>query len=211
MSTVPIPSKRYTLEEYYEREPLAEARHEFHDGEILAMSGGSMEHSQIAINLGREISQRLKGSPCQVFESNLRSRIESSNRAVYPDLAIVCGPVELDTRDKSRGTIMNPRIVFEILSPSTERYDRTEKRDHYLTIPTLEAHVLIEQDRPRIEMLTRTSEGQWEVSVASGIDAVMKLSALGLEIPLREIYDRVVFPPRGPAIPPIENPFGDPA
>jgi Uma2 family endonuclease len=210
MSTVPIPSRRYTLEEYYDREPLAEVRHEFHDGEILAMSGGSMEHSQIAINLGSELRTRLKGKPCQAFESNLRSRIEASNRNVYPDLAIVCGPVELDTRDKSRGTIMNPRVVFEILSPSTERYDRTEKRDHYLLVPTLEAHVLIEQDRPRVEVLSRAGDGRWEVNFANGLDAVLKLGTLDLEIPLREIYDRVTFPPRGPAIPPREDPFADP-
>lgn len=194
MSTLSSP-RRYTLEDYYELETRSEVRHEFHDGELLAMSGGSLEHSQIALNLGAELRGRLKGKPCQAFESNLRTRIEQSRRNFYPDLVIVCGPVEMDTRDKSRGTIMNPRVVFEIISPSTERYDRTEKRDHYLKVPSLEVYVLIEQDRPRVEVTTRTSDGRLELSFAIGMEDTLRLPTLKIEVPLREIYDRVTFPP----------------
>jgi len=201
MSAIPVTNQRYTVKEYYDLEMAAEVRHEFHDGDILAMAGGSMSHSQICINLGREISLRLKGSPCQVFDSNLRSRIEASNRNVYPDLSIVCGPVERDPRDKSNGTITNPRVVIEVISPSTERYDRTEKRDHYLKLPSLEAHVLIDQDRLRVEILSRTSDGRWELDFATGIDGALKLAMLKIEIPLREVYDRVEFPPAAPPIP----------
>jgi len=200
MSAIPILRRRFTVDEYYKLEDLAEVRHEYHDGEILAMAGGSMSHSQICMNLCRELSGRLKGSPCQAFESNLRSRIEESNRNVYPDLSVVCGPVELDTRDKSRGTILNPRVVIEVISPSTERYDRTEKRDHYLKVATLEVHVLVDQDRPRVEVLSRTPGGQWELSFATGLDASLKIPALKIDIPLREVYDRVEFPPTAPPI-----------
>ena len=116
MTAMPVAKRTYSLAEYYQLEAAAESRHEYHDGEILAMSGGSISHSQICVNLAREVSLRLKGSPCQAFESNLRSRIEASNRNVYPDLAVVCGPVERDTRDPSNGTIMNPRVVIEVIS-----------------------------------------------------------------------------------------------
>lgn len=201
MSAASLPRQRYSVVDYYRMEDAAEVRHEFHDGEILAMSGGSIAHSQICINLGSELRQRLKGSPCQAFESNLRSRIESSNRVVYPDLTIVCGPVERDLRDKANGTIMNPRVVIEVISPSTERYDRTEKRDHYLTLPSLEAHVLVDQDRPRVEVLSRTPDGRWELNFATGLESVLSLPMVRIEIPLREIYDRVEFPPPAAPIP----------
>jgi Uma2 family endonuclease len=161
-----------------------------------------MSHSQICVNTVSELRQRLKGTPCQAFESNLRSRIEASNRNVYPDLSVVCGPVQLDPRDASKGTILNPTVVIEIISPSTERYDRTEKRDHYLKIPTLQTHVLIEQDRPRAEVLNRTADGRWEVSFAIGLDETLFLPSLDLRIPMRDIYDRVEFPtPQPPIVP----------
>jgi Uma2 family endonuclease len=200
MSAIPIQHPFHSVEEYYRLEDLAEVRSEYHDGQILAMAGGSMSHSQICINLGRELSTRLKGKPCQAFDANLRTRIESSNRNVYPDLSIVCGPVERDPRDPSNGTITNPRVVIEVISPSTERYDRTEKRDHYLKIPSLQAHVLVDQDRPRVEVLTRTQDGRWELRFATGLEVTMKLDAIGVEIPLKEIYDRVEFPPPQPPI-----------
>jgi len=200
MSAVPLLKNYHSVAEYYTAEADSDVRNEFHNGEILSMAGGSMSHSQICINIAREFSTRLKGSPCQAFESNFRLRIEASNRNVYPDLTIVCGPPQLDPRDKSNGTVTNPRVIIEVISPSTERYDRTEKRDHYLRLPSLEAHVLIEQDRPRVEVLSRTHDGRWEVDFATGLDAVLKLSMLKIEIPLREVYDRVEFPPPEPPI-----------
>ena len=172
-----------------------ETRHEYHDGEILAMAGGSLSHSQICVNLAREMSLRLKGKPCQGFDSNLRVRIDASNRVVYPDLSVVCGTVERDPRDASNGTITNPRVVIEVTSPSTERYDRTEKRDHYLKLPSLQAYVLVDQDRPRVEVFMRNSDSRWELDFATGLEATLKIAAIGVEIPLREIYDRVEFPP----------------
>jgi len=200
MSAIPVQLKRVTLHDFYAREDLATVRSEFHVGEVLSMAGGSSRHSQISINLTGELRSRLKGSPCQAFDANLRTRIEASDRVVYPDLTVVCGPVEYDTRDKSRGTITNPSVVFEIISPSTERYDRTEKRDHYLLIPSLQVHVLVEQDRPRVEVITRLPDGRLELSFAVGLEGVLKLNTLGIEIPLVEIYDRVEFPPAEPSI-----------
>lgn len=200
MSAIAKQQQRYSLQEYYTLEDAADTRHEFHDGEILAMAGGSMSHSQICFNLAGELRTRLKGKPCQGFESNLRTRIDASNRNVYPDISIVCGPVERDQRDPSMGTITNPSVVIEVISPSTERYDRTEKRDHYLKLPSLKAHVLVDQDRPRVEVLSRTEDGRWELSFATGLDASLKIDALGVEIPLREVYDRVEFPPPQPPI-----------
>ncbi|HEX8339920.1 MAG TPA: Uma2 family endonuclease [Tepidisphaeraceae bacterium] len=203
---MPTHQRRYTVEEYYEMEDadLSGVRHEFRDGEIVAMPGGTVEHSQICVNLIASISTQLRGTPCQVFESNLRSRIEPSRRNVYPDLTIVCGPVQRDPRDKSKGTILNPRVVIEVLSPSTEKYDRTEKRDHYLKVPTLEMHVLVEQDQPRVESVTRTPDGRWELDYASGLDGVLRLPVLKIEVSLRDVYDRVEFPP-SPPLPAAES------
>ncbi len=200
MSEILVPDHRLTLNDYYSRESMASVRHEFHNGEILAMAGGSVKHSQICVNLNREVSLRLKGKSCQAFDSNLRTRIEASNRIVYPDLSIVCGHVEYDPRDPAKGTITNPRVVIEVISPSTERYDRTEKRDHYLKIPSLEAHVLIDQDRPRVEVLSRTADGRWELNYATGLDNVLKIDVVQIEIPLSEVYDRVEFPPPEPPL-----------
>lgn len=195
MSAVPAARVMHSLRDYLARETREEVRHEYHDGEILAMAGGSMSHSQICLNLGSELRTRLKGKSCQAFDSNLRVRIETTNRVVYPDLSVVCGTVERDPRDASNGTILNPRVVIEVISPTTERYDRTEKRDHYLKLPSLQAYVLVDQDRPRVEVFTRNPEGRWELDFATGLDASLKIEAIGVEIPLREIYDRVEFPP----------------
>ena len=207
MTALPTPKRRYTVEEYYELEAGSDEKHEFHDGEIVplsdeaaAMAGGSIPHSQICMNLAIEIGYRLKGTPCQVFDSNVRARIEAASRNVYPDLTIVCGPIESDARDHSNGTTLNPRIIIEVLSPSTERYDRTVKRDNYLKVPTLEMHVLVEQDRPRVESVTRTPDGRWELDYASGLDGVLRLPVLKIEVPLREVYDRVEFSQPAPPI-----------
>ena len=181
------------IETYYAREDIAETRYEFHDGDILAMPYTSLPHSQVCVALCATVSTGLRGTRYETF-TNLRTFIRASNRVVYPDCLIVHGKPEPDPRDKANGTIVNPRVVFEILSPGTERYDRTEKRDHYLTIPTLDAHVLIDQDRPRAEVQLRTPEGRWELIFVTGLDTTLTPPLPGLELPLRGLYDRVEFP-----------------
>ncbi|MFT3786050.1 MAG: Uma2 family endonuclease [Tepidisphaeraceae bacterium] len=200
MTELPVSKpERVSIEEYYAREANSDAKHEFHDGEVIAMAGGTVSSSQICVNLTRRLAERLDGKPCQPLESNVRVHIQARNRDVYPDAMVVCGPVEYHAKDKSRGTILNPRVVFEVLSPSTEIYDRTRKREYYFSVPSMDTYVLLEQDRPVVDVLTRQPDGQWVITFFHGLEAVVKLTTLGIELPMRQLYDRVEFPPEPPS------------
>src|SRR5215203_5528676 len=139
---IPQPIHRHTIAEYLRAEETAVEKHEFHDGEILAMSGGSPAHSLIATNAGREIGNRLKGKPCRVYNSDLRVAVAASARFVYPDLTIVCGGLEFHPDDAKRHTVTNPRVLIEVLSPTTEAYDRGDKFAQYREIPSFQEYVL---------------------------------------------------------------------
>lgn len=200
--TMPQPqTRRYTVAEYVRFEERSNRKHEFHDGEILAMSGGSFNHGLIATNFNREIGIRLKGNPCRVVDSNVR--ISTPRRMYYPDGSVICGPPEFDPRDPSRQSVTNPRVIIEVLSPSTESYDRGEKFDHYGDLASLEEYILVAQDRPRVETLLRQPDGSWNLSPFVGLEATALIRTLRIEVPLAEIYSGVVFPP--PAPPPDER------
>jgi Uma2 family endonuclease len=192
---LPQPKNRHSVEDYFRLERDSSVRHEYHEGEILAMAGNSPEHSLIASNLIGELHTRLKGKPCRVYESNLRIRAGKISRYVYPDLSVVCGPLQYDPADAKRETVMNPRVIIEILSPTTEAYDRGEKFDHYRQLASLEEYVLVWQHTPRIDTLTRQPGGTWQLASVTAMDAVVGLQSLGLELPLSEVYADVEFPP----------------
>jgi len=181
-----------TVEEYLRAEALSDIRHEFHDGEVLAMSGGTYDHSVIIANLIRQLGNRLEGKPCRVLESNLRVRVTPGNY-VYPDASIVCGPPQFDPQDPNRTTILNPRVVIEVLSESTEGYDRGDKFTQYREIAGLEEYVLVSQGRPLIETFVRQPESGWLMLPTSGIDAIAVIRSLKIELPLRAVYADVTF------------------
>jgi Uma2 family endonuclease len=191
---VPIAKRRYTIEEYLELERTAEERHEYQDGEILAMSGGTVEQSLIAANVIREAGNALKGKPCRVADSNLRVRIARQGRYVYPDALIFCGAPQFDPQDVKRHTILNPRVIIEVLSESTEAYDRGDKFAQYRQIESFEEYVLIAQDRPSVETILRERDGAWSFQNHNGLAAVATFRSLGIEIPLTEIYAGIEFP-----------------
>ncbi|MFT3786417.1 MAG: Uma2 family endonuclease [Tepidisphaeraceae bacterium] len=194
MSQSPVqPPKRYTEEEYFDLEAKAEEKHEFHDGLIVAMAGGSVTHTRIANNLSRALGNRLAGSPCEPLGPDLRLHIPAYRKDVYPDMMTVCGPIEYHAPDKSKGTILNARVVIEVLSPTTAHYDRREKRDYYLSVPSVDCYVLIEQDGPHVDILSRNADGSWGIDFAHSLEGVAKLPTLGIELPLAEIYERVEF------------------
>ena len=142
------PKRLLTPEEYLAQEELAEFRSEYYRGQVFAMSGGSFSHVFINDNLALEIGAQLKGSPCRFGSSDLRVRVAATGLYTYPDAVIICGAPDL-----LRGptdTLLNPRVVIEILSPSTESYDRTQKFDHYRQLPTLQEYVLVAQNRARV-------------------------------------------------------------
>ena len=197
MTTQSAPKALFSIEEYLRNEEKSQTKHEYHEGEILAMSGGTFEHSLISANFARELGVRLMGSPCVVLESNMRVRIQVAPRYVYPDVTVVCGPPQFDPQDLRRTTIINPRVIVEVLSDSTEAYDRGEKFTRYREIESFEEYVLVSQRDPMVETFTRQSDGTWSFAPWAGIDSSVKLRALKIAIPLKGVYAQVEFPPLG--------------
>jgi Uma2 family endonuclease len=187
----PIP---YTIEEYVRREATAGEKHEFHDGDIQAMSGGSPEHSLIIMNTSSAIHTRLRGKPYRNYESNLRIRIPSVRRYVYADGSIFCAPLEYDPEDPSRQSVVNPRVIIEVLSPTTEAYDRGEKFSQYRRLDSLIEYVLISQSEALVETFVRREAGAWLMTPFSGLESVAKLQGVEIDLPLSEIYAGVEFP-----------------
>src|SRR5947209_11432354 len=120
---LPVEKKRLTIDDYLRRERDSLDKHEFHDGEMLAMPGGTYEHSLIIANVTREMGNALKGTPCRVVQSNLRVRIAHKPLYVYPDVSVICGQPQFDPQDNARQTVTNPRVIIEVLSPTTEACD----------------------------------------------------------------------------------------
>jgi Uma2 family endonuclease len=159
------------------------------------MAGGSRDHSAIFVNMVTALRIALKGTPCRPYDSNLRLAIASKSKFVYPDIQVVCGDVQYDTRDKSKGTILNPKVVIEVLSPSTESHDRGWKFDFYRDVKSMQEYVLVSQREPRIDTFFRKGHGEWAFAPASGLNTQLVLRSLNVSIPLLDIYDSVVFPP----------------
>ena len=190
---LPAVKRLPNVEDYFSAETDSDVKHEYHDGEILAMAGGTFEHSAINTNVTGELRQRLKGQPCQVLESNMRVRPGRASRYIYPDGTVVCGGPQFDPDDRRRTTITNPKVIVEVLSPSTEVYDRGEKFTLYRESPTLEEYVLVSQARPAVEAYHRQPDGTWSFAAWSGIEAVARLRSLDVDLPLNEVYAGVTF------------------
>lgn len=188
-------SRRYSVEEYFRMESDAVEKHDYINGQIVCMSGGTAVHSLITANLIREVGNLLKGKPCRVYESNLCVAVTRDVRYSYPDLSVVCEEPQFDPRDKNKTTITNPRAVIEVLSPSTEATDRGEKFERYLKLPSLQEYALVVQTRPRIETFFRQPDGTWIFAYAHGLDASLHLRSLSIHLPLAEVYSGVEFPP----------------
>lgn len=198
--TLPIEQRHYSVEEYFQIEEQSDEKYEYWDGvlvplrEPLAMAGGSFQHALIAANVVAAFAPRLLGGPCQVLGSDLRVKLARSTRYVYPDASVVCGTPQLDPRDKGRGTICNPRLLIEVLSPSTQAIDRSEKLQNYLQIESVEEYLMVSQSQPRIEGFFRQPGGTWLFTPTDGLEAALVVRSLGFEIPLREIFLNVQFP-----------------
>jgi len=186
--SIPVQKHRHTVAEYLAMEEASDVRHEYHDGEVLAMAGGSLEHSVISLNCAAELRSRLKGRPCLVADSNLRVRTSRQGRYVYPDAMVFCGPPQFDADDDKRQTILNLRVIVEVLSPSTEGYDRGDKFAQYRRIESLEEYILISQDRPNVESLLRHADGAWSFQTHDSMETAAIIRCLEIEIPMIEIY-----------------------
>ena len=188
MSAQPLPY--YTIEQYAELEEGAPYKSEFIAGRIYAMSGGTPSHSLIAGNIILELGNKLKGGPCKVYTSDLRVGIMPIDVEAYPDVTIVCGEPRINPFDKN--SIINPSVVFEVLSPSTERYDRGEKREHYQRLDFLQEYLLVSQHKPKIEHYVRQGDSTWVFKSTEGLDAAVTI--LGASLSLAEVYDKITFP-----------------
>jgi Uma2 family endonuclease len=185
---------RFTLEEYRTLEETSAERHEYRDGEIVEMSGGSETHSAIASNFLIFLGFLLRDTDFRVYNGDLRVWIPEYNCGTYTDLMVVEGQPELngDRQDE----ILNPLLIVEVLSPSTEAYDRGEKFRKYRSIPSFREYLLVSQTEPYIEQFynpDRQRSDHWQWQVHAGIDRAIVLPSLGVEIPLAEIYRRVSF------------------
>jgi len=177
----------YTYEEYRRFEDTNPARHEYVDGQILAMAGGTPAHARLQAAVLFALERRLEGRPCQPFASDLRVKVVATGVATYPDVTVVCGSVETDAEDPR--AVTNPTVIVEVLSDSTEAYDRGDKFEHYRQIPTLQAYVLVSDRERRIETRRRAPDGGWSEHVA-GRGQTAALEAIGTELAVDEIYDR---------------------
>lgn len=178
--------QRFSFAEYLELEEASPIKHEFLDGHVWAMAGGSPDHGAVAANIIGLLAAQLRGHPCRVFTSDVRVRVKATGLATYPDVSVVCGSQETEKEDPKGNTLTNPRLVVEILSPSTEDYDRGEKLAHYKRIDALDHIVLVAHEERRIEIWRREGD-HWRLDVARG-DGMADLTALGCELPLQDVY-----------------------
>ncbi len=192
MSAQPLPY--YTIEQYAELEKSAPYKSEFIAGRIYAMSGGTPKHSAIAANVTREVGTLFKRGPCHVYNSDLRVGIMPLDVETYPDVTIVCGEPQVSPFDKN--SIINPTVIFEVLSPSTERYERGEKWEHYQRLESLQEYLLVSQHKPKVEHYIRQASGAWTFTLTEGLDAVV--TVLGVPLALAEVYDKITFPAAEP-------------
>ena len=185
------PVSKLTEEQYLAIERAAEFRSEFLDGEMFAMSGAPMNHAMLQTNTVVELSMALRGKGCRVFGPDFHVRV-SSRMYTYPDVSVVCGKPLLG--DRQNDSLMNPVAIFEVLSPSTEKYDRGLKFQHYRTIGSLRDFFLVDQDQVLIEQYTRQPDHTWTLREYRNLEEELKIDSIGANISVQRIYDQIEFP-----------------
>jgi Uma2 family endonuclease len=183
----------YSIEEYLDIERVGPLKHEFYRGEIFALAGSSEAHNLILTNILMSLGMQLRKRPCKVYPSDMRLKIPKTGLYTYPDVSIVCGLPQFD--DSKQDTLLNPIIVIEILSPSTERYDRGKKFQNYRTIATLQEYVLVSQDEYHIEHYTNQNNGNWLLITYDGRDTTVTLKTVDCTLLLDDVYDKVDIVP----------------
>lgn len=188
---IALSSDQYmTPEEYLAFEKNSEIKHEYIDGEIYAMAGGTGNHNLINLNCAMLLRNRLRGSSCRTYMSDMKANIADSKRFFYPDVLVTC-----DQRDQPTESYTNfPTLIIETLSPATENFDRNGKFQFYRTIPTLQEYLLINVENPLVECFRRQTEDIWTVQFYQGLAAIAHIEALDIDAPLTEIYESITFP-----------------
>jgi Uma2 family endonuclease len=176
-----------TAQEYLELERKAEFKSEFYNGEMFAMSGGTGRHSDLAAALIMLLRLHLRGKRCKVYTSDLRLLVEADELYTYPDVSVVCGETKFVSA--ASDVFVNPILLVEVLSPSTEQYDRGTKAKLYRSIPTLRELLLVAQDKPEVEIYRRADGGQWTISTVTSLDSILHLESIDYDLSLRELYE----------------------
>lgn len=188
-----IETKSFTPEEYLEFEREAKERHEFVDGRIIKMAGESLSHSRICVNLTTEFGSQLRRKNCEALSPNMKVRTTTKSLFAYPDLTVVCG--EPKFHDTKTDVLINPTVVFEVLSPSTERYDRGDKFQYYKNeTPSLIDYILVSQDQTLVEQFTNRTDGTWIYRSFEKLEDLLRIESIECEVSLQDIYLRVEFP-----------------
>jgi Uma2 family endonuclease len=174
-----------TYAEYLQAEGKSPVRHEFLNGDVWAMAGGTPEHGALAASMTGELREALRGKPCRIYSSDVRVRILDTGLSTYPDVSVVCG--QLETASDDPDAILNPVVLVEVLSDSTEGYDRGAKAAHYRRIPSLREYVLVSQGEPRVEVHRRSENGRWELLEARPGESI-ELASLGIRLDVAAVY-----------------------
>jgi Uma2 family endonuclease len=193
-----MPSRSFvTPEEYLEAERKSVERHEYVNGRVYprhrgaeALAGATREHNRITGNIFAELRAQLRGRPCEAYVTDMRVKVAPTGMYTYPDVVVVCDPPQLE--DRNQDTLLNPVVIVEVLSPSTEAYDRGDKFAHYRRLPSLAEYVLVAQDRPHVERFVKRGEA-WVLQDVEGLESAVAFDAIGCALPLRDIYERVEF------------------
>jgi Uma2 family endonuclease len=180
-----------TPEEYLALERAAERKSEYRDGEIVGMTGGTRRHSLITLNIGSELNRQLEERPCEAHVNDLRVLVAARRLYTYPDVIVVCGEPAL--ADRYRDTLTNPTVLIEVLSPSTEAYDRGTKFEHYRTLDSLREYLLVSQSRPQVDHFMRDDDGPWLLSAATDLAATIVLPSIQCRLAMARIYNKVRF------------------
>lgn len=189
MSTQPTP--RLTPEQYLAIERDTDRKHEYYRGEMFAMSGASRHHNRITVNLAAALHSQLKDRECEFYVSDMRVKVSPTGLYTYPDGVVTCEKPIFE--DDQLDTLLNPQVVIEVLSPSTEKYDRGKKFEHYRQIDSLRDYVLVSQDHAHIERFSLDEQGKWYLSEATGLDAELELPTIGCTLKLADVFVKVEF------------------
>lgn len=181
-----LPKRRLTPDEYLARERLADVRSEYFRGEVFVMAGGTRHHNRVKENLAGELFARLKGSPCQSFSSDQRVKVSATGLFTYPDVVIVCGKPEYAPEDAN--TLINPVAVIEVLSDSTESYDRGAKFRNYQQVMSLREYVLVSQNEPIVERYVRQPDNDWLLTTTTGLEGTFAFASLPIQLPMADIF-----------------------
>lgn len=193
-----LPKRYFTPAEYLDLEERADYRSQYVAGEIFAMAGAQPWHNEIAGNIFAGLHARFRGRPCKAYIADMRVHVPAGELWTYPDIAALCGEPKFEMSPNPH-SLLNPQVIFEVLSPSTESFDRGAKFIRYRMMESLADYVLVASERMHVEHFSRNADGSWRLMEYSLPNVALKLASVDVELPLAEIYDRVTFPPENTA------------